>query len=134
MKTMFIMGELQDESYRHTVPGDMTISFPLTLKLRGDMKINVIHTGMTQDHSLRCWFSHEPNHGPENPHIQTSYWHANRSNNEFSIVHDSVIDTSFIGGMHRPRLPGIFYLNVQNLINTTNEFVVIVEEPPHPVI
>jgi hypothetical protein len=102
-------------------PGVLHV-FGITLGNNGCIVVDVAHHSMAQDHSLRVWVSSEPNGDPL-PDWQ-AVWNPNR--------HPSTEIFAFKDGSGAPAravareydiLPGAYFINVLNLVNTENGYI-----------
>jgi hypothetical protein len=109
-----------------TVPQGNNLVTPIEVIGGTNVLVRIVHTAATQDLSLRCWFSSEPGGlslagGPE-----LAFWHPGRKaasvhclQNGGDVVRDDGLVVYAL-----PVEPGIYYLNVLNLVNGINKFFV----------
>ncbi|RYF13675.1 MAG: hypothetical protein EOO77_15175 [Oxalobacteraceae bacterium] len=97
--------------------------FPFWLCPGVQVHINVQHLARVQDKSLRAWISHEPiGLSVTQQTYNVSFWEPNRTDRMVIALYDR--DTPAPKGVTSsiPADPGVFYLNVHNLVNSSNQF------------
>lgn len=97
--------------------------FPFRLCPGTSVQINVQHLARVQDRSLRCWVSYEPiGVSVSLKNYNAASWEANRNDREIIAIYDlnDAEPTGVTSTIAAP--PGVFYLNVHNLINSSNQF------------
>jgi hypothetical protein len=84
--------------------------------------MHAIPVGRQQDHSLRAWISREPIgmtvfYSPPT----LSFWHPDRHPAGAVTVYDAFTEPTTPPTIGGPLIPGGYFLNVLNLINSDNE-------------
>jgi hypothetical protein len=97
--------------------------FPFRLCPDRSVQMSVAQTALVQDRSLRCWVSHEPiGTSVTLQSYAASFWEADRTGRHVVTIYD-LDDTAPKGATSLiPAPPGVYYLNVHNLINSSNQF------------
>jgi hypothetical protein len=63
-----------------------------------------------------------------NSQSHRSYWHPNRTNTEFVVIHDEETIPDPVPDMPRPLPQGDYFVNILNLGNTPNRFSFLLTE------
>lgn len=111
----------------HLLPAGYLALCQIALGPGQALRIIPVHIAFVQDHSIRAWLSKKPN--GESLSLTPSslaFWHPNRTPDEHVVL------CSFGAACieDRPQIraaPGIYWLNLLNLINTENAFILSVE-------
>ena len=108
-----------------TIPPMHCFVFPFNLCPEAIVQIAITHTAPVQDRSLRAWVSYVPiGMSVTLLPYNVSFWEPNRTGRQTVTVFDSSLPppcgiTTMISAT-----PGVYYLNVHNLVNSCNEFSV----------
>jgi len=113
-----------DPDQVYTIDPGCLVSFPLVVGENDATVITAVHAAPTYvnpDHSIRTWVSEKPGgttiaFSP----ITVTYWHPNRIPNERVIIHDKNVIVTLPNNI--PVSPGVFYINMLNLVNQKNVF------------
>ena len=115
--------ETLNENDAYLIPNGSLFAFPITIGSEDIKNILVVHTAGTtnQDHSLRCWVSPHPGGMALDVPPYLQMWHANRNAQEIITVYSTEVDEPS-APYPLPVVPGIYYLNVLNLVGRMNAF------------
>ena len=101
-------------------PGS-AVATTFTLQPGSGWSMAMMQLAPTQDYSLRAWISALP--GGQFLPTRMSYWHLNRKNAPVVVVYDlAITPDSLETGYAVPLLPGVYVLNILNLVNSENVF------------
>lgn len=108
-----------------TIPPMTCYVFPFRLCPDAVVQTLITHTGAVQDRSLRAWFSREPlGQSVSLLPYNVSFWEPNRTGRQIMTVYDSVLPLPDYATSSIATEPGVYMLNVLNLINSSNQFSV----------
>lgn len=97
--------------------------FPFRLCPGAIVQSQIIHTGRVQDRSLRAWISSIPlGQSITQLTYNLSFWEPNRTGKQIISIYDREIPPPCGGTAMIATDPGVLYLNVLNLINSSNQF------------
>lgn len=107
----------------YEIEHNQILTFPIELTTMKRIQINAIHAAPTQDFSLLCWFSTQPN----TPVIfyDNCKYHVNlqKKLGSFFVIQDVNIDQMPAAYVMTHKLePGTYYFNVYNIVNAKNTF------------
>lgn len=97
--------------------------FPFRLCPGTSIQISIQHLARVQDRSLRAWISYEPiGISVTQSTYNVSFWEPNRTDRYIITLYDRSIPEPTTTVSSIPADPGVFYLNVHNLVNSSNQF------------
>jgi hypothetical protein len=103
--------------------------FPFWLCPGKTVLTGVTHTARVQDRSIQCWVSSLPiGQSVVQQPYSAANWIASRNNRMVVAVYDLESPAPEPYEILIPTTPGLLYLNVLNLVNSSNEYALRLTE------